>query len=253
MTRKLFVPNAQLPIWTKDWDRFIIDVQVPGESLSTSRTSQLVWRIRISKIFYLWTDTRAENAWRRGRCRAHLGLPTPRALSTLLLFLPTILIASPRSSSHPAAAATAFFGMAKGGRVLIFKKWNGGESRNPKDIFIVNRSDHVPAPGLPSAAPAFVSLVLPWHALACLTCCYHCGATVTDVDLFLSFKAIPIDSSTSCASLLCRGTHFTSWEAVKLILKESLRSWGQAFQCSSLHVQDKRVTLCVCIRTHTLM
>jgi hypothetical protein len=28
-----------------DWDSFVINLKVPGESLSTSRTSQLAWKI----------------------------------------------------------------------------------------------------------------------------------------------------------------------------------------------------------------
>ena len=36
---------AHLPLWSMDWDRSVIDLKVPDESLSTSRTSQLVWKI----------------------------------------------------------------------------------------------------------------------------------------------------------------------------------------------------------------
>jgi len=34
--------SAHFPIWIMDWDRSVINVKVPGERLSTSRTSQLV-------------------------------------------------------------------------------------------------------------------------------------------------------------------------------------------------------------------
>ena len=36
--------SVRLPIWSLNWDRSVIDLKVPGESLSTSRTSQLVWK-----------------------------------------------------------------------------------------------------------------------------------------------------------------------------------------------------------------
>jgi len=52
--------STHLPIWSKGWDHFSIDLEIPSESWSTSRTSQLAWKLRFpySKSIY-WKQSHA--------------------------------------------------------------------------------------------------------------------------------------------------------------------------------------------------
>jgi len=75
-----------------------------------------------------------------GKCLAARPLPNPPGIANAARLVHIAAVLAHHFARFPkvllsSSCRHSFFGMAEGGRVLFLKKRNGGETRNPKDLF----------------------------------------------------------------------------------------------------------------------